>query len=607
MLNMKRIFLTVLTMTIIFSFAIFEAAQATPTTELTRSFSPIADAYVSAYHPDTNYGGSYLCVRSWRYDSESRVARTYIRFNLTTIPPGSKITSATLNLYMYDAPSDSRTFWCHVVTMSWTEAGITWNSQPSVSPTGFSPVYTGTSDGKWLSWDVKSSVQKIAAKDASSYQANYGWQISDGDEGFPIIEEAKFYSRESSSNKPYLEVKYYPPHLELSVASTTIQAGNWVKMTVYRKTEDNEAITRGNLEVDLSSSSTSANKIFSLTQGGDAVTKLTIPDGSDHKDFYYYDDKAGTWDLRVSTDDYVYWVWSGGFIRPVANYGDDTESLTVTPGPLHHFTFDLIASPKQVATPFSITITAYDAFNNIKTDYTGTNSLVDTTGTINPTVTGAFVNGKWTGTVVINRIGSNVKITTSGADKRGESNSFSVKAGPAAKLSIEPSSFTMASGVTYSYITISLRDANNFETTHTSAVIVALSTTSSEGKFRQLGTTIDITGVVIPAGERSVKVDYYDIVGGTQTLTASATGLTSGTATVAMIPDTIPPVTTMTIGSPKHLSDTTTYVSGSTVFELSASDDASGLRKRSTDLTPTPGTLILRGLLFQHFQRASTS
>lgn len=573
---MFSIFLTAVVITL--SLIVFEKLQAVTITELTRSLSALADAYVSKYNPNSNFGSSYLCVRSW----SSGPARTYIRFDLDNIPPGSKITSATLNLYMYDAPSSSRKLWCHIVTSSWTETGITWNSQPPVSPTGFSPVYTGTSNGKWLLWDVKPSVQKFVAKDASSYQANYGWQISDGDEGSSIIEEAKFESRESSSNRPYLEVKYYPPHLELNLASTTLEAGKWVKMTVYRKTEDGEVITRGALEVDLSSTSTSVNKKFSLTQGGVSITKLTIPDGSDHTDFYYYDDKVGTWSIRVLTDDYLYLVPTGSPMLPfiiVSNYGDDEKSLTVVPGLLHHFTFDTISSPKQVATPFSITITAYDTYNNVKTDYAGTNSLSDTTGTINPTITGAFTNGKWTGMVTINKIGNNVKITTSGGGKIGESNAFNVKAGPPVKLVFEPPSFTMAAGVVYSHLTISLRDANNYETTHSSALSISLLTTSSDGEFRQSGTTTKINSITIPSDSSSVKIDYYDIKGGTHTLTASATGLTSGMATVTVIPDTTPPVTTMVIGSPKYISSVATFVSSYTIFELSATDDASGVKE----------------------------
>ncbi|MEM2940600.1 MAG: DNRLRE domain-containing protein [Thermoproteota archaeon] len=544
---------------------------------LTRNFSPIADTVVFEAVPNNNYGSeTYLVVRS----EVGYNVRTFIRFDLSSIPPGSVIDSALLYLFMNDAPTSSRTVQCHRVTGgSWTEAGITWNNQPDATIYVTSST-TGTSDNVWRNFVVTSSVRKFAFKDSAGYEPNYGWRLKDSVENAATIYRSEYRSREytDSTKRPYLEVKYYPPHLELELSSSSIQAGNWIKMSVWRVTNDGEYVTRGNLEVDLSSSSTSTNKRFSLTEGGAAVTKVTIPDGSKKADFWYYDDKAGTWDIQVWTDDYAYLISLLPF-KMEMNYGDDTESLTVTPGPLHHFTFGTIASPKQVAVPFSIAINACDVYNNVKTDYTGTNSLADTTGTINPVITGAFVNGKWTGMVTINKVGNNVKITTSGAGKTGESNAFNVRAGPPAKLVITPSSFTMAAGVTYSYLNISLRDANNFETTHTSDIIVSLLTTSSDGEFRQFETTTVITGVVIHAGTSFVKVDYYDIKGGTQTLTASATGLTSGTATVTVIPDTTPPVTTMTVGSPKYLSGTTTFVSGSTVFELSASDDASGVKE----------------------------
>ncbi|MEM3466679.1 MAG: DNRLRE domain-containing protein [Candidatus Jordarchaeales archaeon] len=543
----------------------------------TINVSPSADASVWEGEPNRNDNLDFLYVQSL----SNKNGRSFINFNLSRIPPGSVIYSATLKLFMFDAPPSSRTMVCDRVTQfSWSEAGITWNNQPDATEYVTS-IATGTIDNVWLSLTVTASVQKFVSKDSAGYAPNYGWRLKDKAESASSTILWRMWSKEysDSSKRPYLEVKYYPPHLELSLESTTLEAGKWVKMTVFRRTNEGEPVTRGTLKVNLSSTSTSANNKFSLTQGGPAITQLTIPDGSDRKDFYYYDDKVGTWNIRVVTYDYLYFVFSGGYFIAVINYGDDTKSLSVTPGPLDRFIFDTIVSPQIVAVPFSITITAYDAYGNVKTDYTGTNSLSDTTGTIIPTVTGAFVNGKWTGMVTISKTSNNIKIATSGAGKTGESNLFNVKAGPPAKLVITPSSFTMAAGVTYSYLNITLRDANNFETTHTSPIAVSLSTTSSDGEFREFGTATRITGVIIPAGSSSVKVDYYDVKGGTWTLTASVSGLTSGTATVTVIPDTVPPVTTIRIGSPKYLSGTTTYVSGLTVFELSATDDASGVKE----------------------------
>ncbi|MDW8034603.1 MAG: hypothetical protein RMI79_06715 [Nitrososphaerota archaeon] len=50
---------------------------------------------------------------------------------------------------------------------------------------------------------------------------------------------------------------------------------------------------------------------------------MTIPDGSDRKDFYYYDDKAGTWNIQVSTDDYLYLIPTTLLITIITIYYND--------------------------------------------------------------------------------------------------------------------------------------------------------------------------------------------------------------------------------------------------------------------------------------------
>jgi len=67
--------------------------------------------------------------------------------------------------------------------------------------------------------------------------------------------------------------------------------------------------------------------------------------------------------------------------------GVATDSTTVDftlGGSLDHFTFDTISSPQTAGATFSITITAKDQYENTVTSYTGTNTLSDTTTTINP-------------------------------------------------------------------------------------------------------------------------------------------------------------------------------------------------------------------------------
>jgi len=553
----------------------FSPAVAAPVSLLTRDFIPTADAQVYEDSPNSNYGGIMIYIRS----KDGANLRAFIQFDLDNIPPGSKITEATLYLYKYGSPDVARTYRCSRVSGSWSESTITWNNQPAVGSPSSDEVI-GTSDG-WESWGVTSSVQQFRSKDTASASRNYGWRIADISEGSLVQHQSVFYSKEYETDlakRPYLRVKYYPPHLELETYGSSFDAGNWVKMTVHRKDYEDNAITRGDLIVKLDSSSTSSNAKFSLTEGGTTITELEIPNGSSSKDFWYYDDKAGTWTIHVYTSDYLYLVGSPPFMIIVMNYGDDSEQQTVDPGPINSFVLGTISSPKIAGVSFTISITAKDEFGNTVTSYTGTNALSDTTGTINPTMTGAFVNGVWSGDVVINKVANNVKVSTSGGGKIGESSAFNVVAGPPAKLLITPPTLTVAAGVQYSSLTIVLKDAHDFEATATTLVTVNLATTSPDGEFREVGTATKITSVSIPAGLDSALVDYYDIRGGTWTLSASAEGLTSGASAVTVIPDTTPPVTTISVGSPKHQAGTTLYVAGSTEIVLTATDDASGVK-----------------------------
>ena len=101
-----------------------------------------------------------------------------------------------------------------------------------------------------------------------------------------------------------------------------------------------------------------------------------------------------------------------------------SNSFNVNPDVLDHFDFDLI-NDQVAGVPFSITITAHDAYNNIVTSYSGTNSLSDLSGSID-TTSCTFLNGIWTGPVTITNSIIGNTISTSGNGKGGNSNSFNV-------------------------------------------------------------------------------------------------------------------------------------------------------------------------------------
>ena len=107
-----------------------------------------------------------------------------------------------------------------------------------------------------------------------------------------------------------------------------------------------------------------------------------------------------------------------------------TFTATATISPVTQFSFDTIAN-QMVNVPFTITISARDALNNLVTSYGGSANLVDSTGTLSPTSTPTFVNGVATMSVVISTPASSVVITATDGLTTGASNAFDVAAGGA--------------------------------------------------------------------------------------------------------------------------------------------------------------------------------
>ena len=74
-----------------------------------------------------------------------------------------------------------------------------------------------------------------------------------------------------------------------------------------------------------------------------------------------------------------------------------------------HFAWNPIPSPRFVNTPFAVTIQAQDLTNGLFTNFTGTAILGTTNGVaVTPSVSGNFVQGVWTGSVVISQTASNL-------------------------------------------------------------------------------------------------------------------------------------------------------------------------------------------------------
>ena len=101
---------------------------------------------------------------------------------------------------------------------------------------------------------------------------------------------------------------------------------------------------------------------------------------------------------------------AGNYTVLVTNlYGSILSSNAVLTVTLDHFGWNPIPSPRFVNTPFAVTLRAQNPTNGVFTNYTGTAILGTTNGiAVTPSVSGNFIQGVWTGAVVISQTASNL-------------------------------------------------------------------------------------------------------------------------------------------------------------------------------------------------------
>ncbi|MGB6681608.1 MAG: DNRLRE domain-containing protein [Candidatus Bathyarchaeia archaeon] len=193
---------------------------------------PDGDAVIAEAYPDSNSGSwGFIEVGRFSEGGGSYIRRGLVKFDLSSIPAGSIVTSASLKLFTKGSTAGvlgTGEFFVYRVTHDWVEgdgtSGVTWNEANHVTgdhPDGCTSWTAGgewtTEDSAssiymyldwWMTWDVKGIVE-----DWLSGTDNYGFIIR-----YPTAEEGagtlsgKFRSKEPlPGNVPKLVVTYIPP------------------------------------------------------------------------------------------------------------------------------------------------------------------------------------------------------------------------------------------------------------------------------------------------------------------------------------------------------------------------------------------------------------
>jgi len=157
------------------------------------------DSYVNSASPDSNYGalddlraGRFLAVPSGGF------YRSFVAFNLSSLPADAIIMTATLELYQTSAGNVSLA--AQRLTADWVEANVTWNTMPAATATG--EVVGGLSGG-WYRWNITAMAQQWRATPAT----NYGVQLLLT--GLvPTPYSPHYFSSREGANPPRLVVEY---------------------------------------------------------------------------------------------------------------------------------------------------------------------------------------------------------------------------------------------------------------------------------------------------------------------------------------------------------------------------------------------------------------
>jgi len=135
-----------------------------------------------------------------------------------------------------------------------------------------------------------------------------------------------------------------------------LTAGISGTMTVEIQDKFGNAQPDGGYVISLASDS-SGTYYFYETDTSNVITSITIPNGESSGTFDYYDEKVGTPTITVSE-----------------GLNSDSQKQTVNIGILHHLTITGEPPTREAGESFpaSIVVTAYDMFDNVKTNYVGT-------------------------------------------------------------------------------------------------------------------------------------------------------------------------------------------------------------------------------------------
>lgn len=186
------------------------------------------DAYGISSIPSNNFG-TVVTLLSSRNSSNVRY-RSFLSFNLTSIPSNAIISSAKLTLFG-TSHSGTNPSYLRINTSSWTESSVNWNTAPATTTVGQIALAQSTVATQNYTFDVKSTVQSMV----NIPETNYGWTLIKQDEATTGTLQFGSSDNSNSALRPMLEISYsLPMQISANVisASTSTTSDGSIALTV---------------------------------------------------------------------------------------------------------------------------------------------------------------------------------------------------------------------------------------------------------------------------------------------------------------------------------------------------------------------------------------
>ena len=184
------------------------AAQAVPTPTPTATpgpgqviLTPVADAWVETGNPLANYGSSPDLHVVYVAGSSGWAERSLLRFDLSNLPAGVIVDSATLILALQNGYGlSSVTIEVYDLTAHWSEGSVTWANQPAAGTQRASQSVGGSAGN--VTWDLTA----LVAGWHTGTIPNHGLLLRGPESGSDWI---RYFSSREGSTPPLLSITYH--------------------------------------------------------------------------------------------------------------------------------------------------------------------------------------------------------------------------------------------------------------------------------------------------------------------------------------------------------------------------------------------------------------